>query len=243
MKWMKMVKKKNEIILKVGDCFWTVSIAKFILRFSNQLLFSIIMIHNNCAIDWIHTPGLCGPTNILILIWMENFVKINIIKTLESYSKKAQDNSYSIDWRKKIFLEFVYFFLFMFLSEMGTTANIFLPSLLIPIRTALFYLYFNCEPKTLLSFTRNTRVFRRKQSNSLLSIIFRVGERNYIAFRISKLAFFCWRSIFFEFLIFLIILTRKFIMTKWHKQRDEDTCNFPHHEIIGAHERDSWTFW
>lgn len=102
----------------------------------------------------------------------------------------GQQKSARIEAGKKIFSEFVYYFLFMFLNEMGTTLYNFLPSLSIPIRTALFYLYYNCEPKpkTWLSFTRNTRVFRRKQSNSL-SIIFRVGERNSYLATISRLAF------------------------------------------------------
>lgn len=55
------------------------------------------------VIDWIHTPLLCGPANILTLIWMKNIVKVKTNIGMWFKTKKSAGHQKAHSWEKIIF--------------------------------------------------------------------------------------------------------------------------------------------
>lgn len=232
--------------MNVGDCFWTVSIVKFILRCSYQL-YAIIMIHNNSC-NWVNSHTAILRTN------EQSHTNLNG-KLCESQNKHwdATKNKKKCGPSESSRIEdekFIYYFSFWyyFWMKWGQCHTFF--HHLFRFRFGLRY-FINAAIMTWSQKRRNKRVFRRKQSNSL-SIILRIGERYSQLATSSHFALRFRIRLFFGFRVLPIILTRKCIMTKWHKHRDEESslrthAVFPQHGIKGAHrqphEKDSWTFW
>lgn len=145
--------KKGFAILKVGNCFWAVSIKKFISRFSYQLSFSIITDNNNSCNWLIHTRSLYRPVNILILIWIKNFMKVYTYIWIRFKTKPKHQKTQELRLRKKIIFGVCLLFPFdVFRWNENSAIHFIIISFDSDSDNAIFYLCCNCEPKTWLSF-------------------------------------------------------------------------------------------